>query len=155
MCYIYNNETEQQTKTEEDQMKTVTMRVVKTNGFTKQDGSYVIDTSYITDVNDKSYLDGWHLPAHAKKIISDTVESVDILEQGDRVMCEVHRGSAQSDDGIVSGGSWRTKTGVVESVTYDHLAFIKFDDGDYQSMNPIRGSYGYPGKNIQPISLEV
>jgi hypothetical protein len=131
-------------------MKKVQMRIVKTNGFTRPDGSDIIDTSYISDTNDKSYLNGWQMPAHAKKIISDTIESVDVFEVGDRVMCEVHRDSVQDDDGIVTGGAWRTKTGIVESVTHDHLCCVKFDDGDYQYMSPIRGSYGYPGKNIQP-----
>jgi hypothetical protein len=136
-------------------MKTVTMRIVKTNGFTRPDGSYVIDTSYISDINNKTYLDGWYLPVYAKNIVADTVESVDVMEAGDRVMCEVHRDSIEDDNGIVTGGAWRTKIGIVESVTNDCLCFVKFDDGDFQSMNPIRGSYGYPGKNIQPISQEV
>lgn len=131
-------------------MKTVTMRIVKTNG--RKHG--VIDISYIEDVVDKSYLDGWHLPVHAKSIISDTVTNVDVLETGDRVMCEVHRNGTEND-GVVTSGSWETKTGVVECVTNNHWAHVKFDDGDHQSICPIRGSYGYPGKNIQPILCEV
>jgi len=136
-------------------MKTVTMRVVKTNGFTRPDGSDVIDTSYITDVNDKSYLEGWYLPAHKKQIVYDTIESVDVFEAGDRVICEVHRDSVQDDNGIVTGGAWRIKTGVVDSVYGRNDCFVHFDDGDMQSMSAIRGCAGYPGKNIQPITREV
>lgn len=96
------------------------------------------------------YQSGWGLPMHANKVIlSEKTEMVDVFEVGDRVTCEVHRGSVQNEDGICTGGEWVTKTGVVTKIYAETDGFIEFDDFDHQAMSLIRGDRGYPGRNIQ------
>ena len=129
-------------------MKTMLMGVVKTGGMKN-----TVDTSYIADVNDKSYLHGYHIPAHAKNIISHNVEDVEIMETGDRVLCELHRYSSD-DDSVITGGHWESKIGTVNQLFDDNSVLVCFDDGDVQIMSGIRGSHGYPGKNIQLV-LEI
>jgi len=132
-------------------MKQIQMHIVETDGFNDR-----IDTTYVHLGTD--YHNRWGLPAHHSKILSEKInEMVDIFEIGDRVICEVHRGSYQDEDGISSGGKWVKKTGIVKSVhgEQDTAGFVRFDDGDIQNISLIRGDRGYPGRNIQPATNEV
>jgi len=104
------------------------------------------------------YHNGWGLPMHAQKIISEKTEMVDLFELGDRVICELKRGTYQNEDGISSGGKWINKTGIVDWVNTannDLSGVVKFDDGDMQNISLIRGDHGYPGHNIQPAANET
>ena len=99
------------------------------------------------------YRSGWGLPMHANKVIlSDDLKKVDVFEVGDRVCCQVNRGSEQNEDGLVSGGEWQTKTGTVLEVFDEATGMVELDDFDKQTMSLIRGDRGFPGKNIQPTN---
>ena len=133
-------------------MKRIKMNVVKTDGF--REGT--IDTNYVGI--DTDYHAGWGLPIHHTKIISEKIEMVAVFCEGDRVICELKRGSFQNEDGISSGDKWVRKTGMVDwvNIADDGLSgIVKFDDGDIQSISMIRGSDGYPGRNIQPAGNEI
>ena len=128
-------------------MRTVEMHIVKTH---HNDDSERFVTTFVHIGTD--YHAGWGLPMHAQKIVSEKTEQVEVFEIGDRVICEVHRGSYEDEDGISSGGKWVQKTGTVDSThgREDTSGFVKFDDGDIQNISLIRGDRGYPGRNIQP-----
>lgn len=87
---------------------------------------------------------------------SDKLERY-IFKLGDRVICEVHRGQVQDDDGISTGGEWVTKFGTVEWVNHLDCTVggVKFDDGDYQCLSLIENSTGYPGRNIRSEKKEI
>ena len=124
----------------------INLVVTKINGTEDEQNTYVP-----MDVDHKA---GWGLPMHANNVIvSAEVVSVDLLELGDEVMIEVKRGSIEDEDGLVDGGKWVKKSGVIDHVYADGLqGFVKFYDGDSQAVSMIRDDDGYPGKNIQPIA---
>jgi len=129
-------------------MKKVKMNIIETEGFG-------IETHYV--LLGTNYKNGWGLPMHTQRILSEKIGEVDVFELGDRVLAEVHRGSFQNEDGISTGGKWLKKIGVVVGVygIDDMDGYIKFDDGDAQSVSLIRGDCGYPGRNIQPATDEI
>lgn len=69
-----------------------------------------------------------------------------ILNIGDRVSVEVHRGSSESEEGICTGGGWILKSGVVAKQIGASI-LVRFDDGDEQVMSPVVGAVGYPYRN--------
>ena len=135
-------------------MKQIKMHIVKTThqNVDRPEKFFINYVSLGTD-----YHSGWGLRIDANKIISEETAMVDVLEPGDRVSADLWRGSFQDEDGISSGGKMITKTGVVESAHGDNgtHGFIKFDDGDFQSISLIRGDDGYPGSNIQPTDQTI
>lgn len=116
----------------------------ETNGFNDK-----IDITYVHIGTD--YHNGWGLPVHHSKILSEKIEMVDVFDIGDIVVCDVHRGSNENEDGISSGGKWVKKTGVVTDAYGKNgtEGFVKFYDGNNQSMSLIRGNKGFPGRDIQ------
>jgi len=134
-------------------MKQIKMHIVKTQ---HNSGSENFNTTFV-HMNNTRWINGWGLPMHAQKIISEKTDMVDVFEVGDRVICELKRGTYEDEDGISSGGRWIKKTGTVES-THGHDdtdGFVRFDDGDIQNISLIRGDNGYPGRNIQPATIEI
>lgn len=132
-------------------MQKVPMTVV----VTKYNLGDRVCTSYVSPETD--YKSGWGLPMHANRhIISAETKDVDVFQVGDRVACEIHRGAAEDDDGISTGGCWITKHGTVASASPNGTnGFVEFDDGDRQSISLIRGDSGYPGRNIQPTDSKI
>ena len=100
-----------------------------------------------------NYLQGFGIPV-AHVILSVEDVDVNVFEPGDRVSCEVLRGSQHDIDNNVSwGGFWTKKTGTIISAHGEQntMGFIEFDDGDIQSMSLIQGDKGYPGRNAQAV----
>lgn len=127
-------------------MKKITMHVVKT-----VDRAGYETTSFVEIGTD--YHKGWGIPVSACKIISEKTEPVSVFEVGDRVIVDLWRGGAMDEDGVSSGGHAVTKCGIVTDVyggTDGTHGFVRFDDGDKQSVRLIEGSDGHPGKNIRP-----
>lgn len=87
------------------------------------------------------------LPWAAAEIAANGMRDVEEFEVGDRVTCELWRGSVENDEGISSGGSAVTKSGSVESVS-KYGMFVEFDDGDRQAMEKYNGCSGYPCMSV-------
>lgn len=126
-------------------MKQIKMNVVEVESEGRDS-----ETCYVKIGTD--YRAGWGLPAH-HMIISERVGNVPTVERGDRVSAEVMRGTSENEAGIIWGGEWEEKTGVVVE-TWGGITGpqcdVKFDDGDTQVMSAIIGiNGGYPGRNLQ------
>jgi len=134
-------------------MKQIEMNIVETEFNYVGNGR---ETTFVEIGID--YSKGWGLPAHAQKIISEKTDMVNVFELGDRVICELSRGTFEDEDGICSGGKWVRKTGTVDWINEMNnglSGMVKFDDGDVQMISLIRGDEGYPGRNIQPATDKI
>jgi len=134
-------------------MRKIQMHIVKTTPQNVDEPDNIITTFVALGTDFRA---GWGLPIHANKIVSEEVAEVEVFEIGDRVSAELKRGTYQDEDGISSGGKWVKKTGIIESChgINDTSGFVKFDDGDIQSISLIRGDDGYPGRNIQSVTRD-